>query len=98
MNDVVATDRIFEKVPIPRTQRTSKVLRFRPGQVIPAEDARRLGVGTDGTQKSVPTAEETSTPVVPLAAKASAKKAKAAPKKAPAKKAAKKTAKAAKKA
>jgi len=66
MADVVASERIFEKVRIPRSKtRTRKVLRYTPGQVIPSEVAKALGVRKDGTQKKVPTSDD-ATGVVPL--------------------------------
>lgn len=99
MADVVATERIWEAVPVPRTKdRTRRVLRYRPGQVIPEATAKALNVKADGTQSKVPTADADTTNVVPLQAaprKAAAKKAparKATAKKAPAKKAAAKKA------
>lgn len=85
MNAVVATARIFEKVPIPRSDRTSKVLRFTPGNVIPGDVAERLNVGADGTQSSIPTADAEATSAVPLTPTPT----KAAQKAAPAKKVAK---------
>lgn len=88
MADVVATARIFEEVPVPRSQRTRKVLRFAAGQVVPEAEAKRLGVSANGTQKKVPVAEVDASGVVPLTQtvkKTTAKKA-----------AAKKTAKASK--
>ncbi len=92
---IVATERIHERIPVPRSKRTRKVLRYGPGQVVPPADVDRLNVKADGTQSSVPTAEDGSTVSVPLPAKKAAAKrkapAKAAAKKAsPAKKAAKK--------
>lgn len=81
-NAVVATARIFEEVPIPRTSRTRKVLRYAVGHVVPGGDVDRLNVKADGTQAKVPTAEADASGAVPLAAK------KAPAKKAPAKKAA----------
>lgn len=55
MADVVATTRIWEDIPIPRTKnRTRRVLRFTPGQVVPEADAKRLKVKKDGTQSKVP--------------------------------------------
>ena len=97
MADVVATARIFEEVPVPRSSRTRKVLRYAVGQVIPEAEAKRLGVSSEGTQKKVPLAETDPSGVVPLTQKAIPAK-KTAAKKAPAKKAApaKKTAKASK--
>lgn len=99
MNDVVAQERIFEKVPIPRSKRTSRRLAYTPGQVIPADRAVALNVKADGTQGDVPLVENDGA-VVPLAADAqveapttTAAKAQAPTKKAAAKKAAaKKTA------
>ena len=68
MADVVATERIFEEVPIPRSDRTRRVLRYAVGQVVPEADLDRLNVTKDGTQKSVPMAEtDESGAVVPLA-------------------------------
>lgn len=81
-NAVVATARIFEEVPIPRTTRTRKVLRYTPGHPIPEADVARLNVKADGTQSSVPLADADESGAVPLAAK-----------KAPAKRAAKTAAK-----
>lgn len=67
MADVVATERIFEKVPIPRTQgRTRQVLRYTPGQVVPGDQAKALGVDKKGRQKKIPTAESDPAGVVPL--------------------------------
>lgn len=89
MADVVAFARIFEEVPIPRSERTRRVLRFAPGQVIPEADAKRLNVKADGTQSKVPVADADDAGVIPLTQ--TVKKA------APAKKAAaKKTSRAAK--
>ncbi len=78
-NAVVATARIFEEVPIPHGRgRTSKVLRYTPGHVVPEADAVRLNVKADGTQSSVPTSETATVGGHPLpvkkAAKAPAKK------------------------
>lgn len=101
-DDVIAQSRVYEEVPIPRTERTRKVLRFGIGAVIPAEDAKRLKVDAAGRQRSVPMADlDESGAVVPLSQtapgvqrepvtpprKAPAKKAKAAKKAAKAKKA-----------
>ena len=96
MADVVATARIFEEVPVPRSTRTRKVLRYGAGQIVPEAEAKRLGVSAEGTQKKVPLAEADAAGTVPLTQKAIPAK-KTAAKKAPAKKAtAKKTAKASK--
>lgn len=96
MADVVASTRIFEEVPVPRSQRTRKVLRFAAGQVVPEAEAKRLGVSADGTQKKVPLAETDPSGVIPLTQKTLPAK-KTAAKKVTAKKApAKKTAKASK--
>lgn len=99
MADVVATERIWERVPIPRTKdRTRKVLRFAAGSIVPEEDAKRLNVKADGTQSKVPLAETDESGTVPLSDPPKAA-AKAAPtKKAAAKKAAAKKAGTAKKA
>lgn len=80
-NAVVATERIHEILPVPRSSRTRRVLRYAPGQVVSPEDVDRLNVKADGTQGKVPTAEADASGAVPLAAK------KAAAKKAPARKA-----------
>ena len=82
MADRVATERIWEAVPVPRTKRTRRVLRFRPGQGIPEAEAKRLNVKADGTQSKVPLAETDVANVTALPPS----------KAAPAKKAAKKTA------
>jgi hypothetical protein len=79
-NAVVATERIHEVLTIPKTERTRRVLRYAPGQVVKPEDVERLNVKADGTQGKIPTTDPTDG-VVPLAAK------KAAAKKAPARKA-----------
>jgi hypothetical protein len=84
-NAVVATERIHEVLTIPKTERTRRVLRYAPGQVVSPEDVDRLNVKADGTQGKIPTTDPTDG-VVPLAAK------KAAAKKAPARKAAAKKA------
>lgn len=74
-NAVVATARIFERVPIPRSSRTRRVLRYAVGQIVPEDDVDRLRVKADGTQRSVPEADSDPAGVVPLAAKKAAKKA-----------------------
>jgi topoisomerase IA-like protein len=84
MADVVSTERIWEKVPIARTSRSAKLLRFRPGQIVPEAEAKRLNVKADGTQSSVPTAAEIIPEVDATTSTAPAKK--AATKKAVAKK------------
>lgn len=69
MADVVAAERIFEDLRIPRTKnRTRRVLRYTPGQVIPEAVAKALGVDKKGKQKKVPTSDDASG-VVPLANK-----------------------------
>lgn len=65
MADVVASERIFEEVRIPRSKRTRKVLRFTPGMVVPEADAKRLGVSKAGKQKKVPVNDDQSG-LVPL--------------------------------
>lgn len=86
MTDVVATERIWEQVPIPRTKdRTRKVLRFAPGSIIPSEEAKRLNVKGDGTQSAIPTAESPDG-LVPLDPEMKVSAKKAAPAKAAAKK------------
>lgn len=76
-NDVVAKEKVWERVPIPKTDRTRRVLRFSPGQIVPEAEAKRLGVSAAGKQAVVPTAETDPSGVIPLAArkKAAAKKA-----------------------
>lgn len=66
MGDVVARDRVWERVPIPRSKRFRRVLRYRAGQVIPEEKARALNVGDDGIQTEVPTSDRDESPSVPL--------------------------------
>lgn len=87
-NAVVATERIHERVAIPRSTRTRKVLRYGPGQVVAPEDVDRLNVRPDGTQSKVPTADAASDVVTPLAAKKKAPAKKSAARKATTKKAA----------
>lgn len=80
MAGVIATERIFEKLPITNAQeRTRKVLRFAPGQVVPDEEAERLGVSADGTQADVPTADTDVSGHVPLVSRTSLVTAEAAP-------------------
>lgn len=66
-NAVVAAERIWEIVPVPRSRRTRKVLRFAPGAAIPPDEAKRLNVRQDGHQSKIPTAKPASTTSVPLA-------------------------------
>lgn len=77
MADIVATERIWENVPIPRTaDRTRRVLRYRPGQVVPEDRAKALNVKADGTQSKVPTADDaTGDAAVPIKKAAPVKKA-----------------------
>ena len=73
MSDVVATERIFEKVRIPRAKdRTRKILRYTPGQVIPEKVAKALGVDKKGRQKKVPTNDDAAG-LVPLSNKVAGK-------------------------
>lgn len=66
-DDVIATTRIYEEVPIPRSDRTRRVLRYGVGAVVPADDQKRLNVSKDGGQSKVPMAETDETgAVVPL--------------------------------
>lgn len=69
MADVVATERIFENVRIPRTKdRVRKVLRFTPGMAVPGDQAKALGVDKKGRQKKVPTNDDQAG-LVPLSQK-----------------------------
>lgn len=65
--DVVATTRIWEDVPIPKSTRFRRVLRYRPGDVVRAADAERLAVDVNGVQSSVPRATFDGSGVIPLA-------------------------------
>lgn len=85
---VVAAERIFEDVPLPRSNRSRKILRFAVGQVVPGPERDRLNVDDQGRQTKVPSAETDAVAGVPERAR-TAKKAparKAPAKKAPAKK------------
>lgn len=66
MADVVASERIFEDMPIPRSTRTRRILRYAPGAVIPEARAKALNVGKNGRQKKVPTAKFDETGAIPL--------------------------------
>lgn len=95
MADVIAAERIFEEVPIPRSTRTRRVLRYAKGQTVPDSDVGRLGVASNGTQKKVPLAEvDESGAVVPLPSTAASTKTLSPPRKAAPRKAAAKTTKA----
>lgn len=67
MADVIATERIYEDLPIARSDRRRRVLRYGIGAVVPEADQKRLGVTSKGTQSKVPEAEiDASGGVVPL--------------------------------
>lgn len=67
VGDVVASERIWEDELVPRGNgRTRRVLRYKAGDVIPADAAERLNVDSDGKQSSVPVAEAVSSGAVPL--------------------------------
>lgn len=51
-DEVIAAERIWREVPIWHSPRTKRVLAYRPGQVVPAEDLEALRVGPDGRQTS----------------------------------------------
>lgn len=93
MDDVIATERVYEKVPIPHSKRTRDLLRYRPGDRIPHDEAVRLGVieETKPEPKSEPAEPEA--PKVP----ASLQKAARTPRPAATKKAAAKSTRASKK-
>lgn len=48
--EIVAAERIWDEIPIWNSPRTRRVLAYRPGQLVPREDADRLHVGPDGRQ------------------------------------------------
>lgn len=102
MADIIATARVYEEVPLARSDRTRRVLRYGIGAVIPEAEAKRLNVSGDGTQSTVPKADADTGPTgtasaaqpTPAADDATTARTTATParKAAPAKKAAKKAA------